>query len=142
VPDGVFLCCAVWAPKVIASSPPSLLRVEFDRDRFRLAVDSATVTLALSPAARGRRPRLTVTLPNEAALENSPVQSPCCARRELVLIDARADDKPSSEDSPTSWEFSADPKVTQAIDFIDNGGQGGNPIPSYAIELTTVPYSR
>ena len=26
-------------------------QVEFDRDRFRLAVDSATVTLALSPAA-------------------------------------------------------------------------------------------
>ncbi len=29
-------------------------QVEFDRDRFRLAVDSATVTLALSPAARDR----------------------------------------------------------------------------------------
>src|SRR5450755_13876 len=29
-------------------------QVEFDRDVFRLAVDSATVTLALSPAARGR----------------------------------------------------------------------------------------
>jgi hypothetical protein len=29
-------------------------QVEFDRDRFRLAVDSATVTPALSPAARGR----------------------------------------------------------------------------------------
>lgn len=29
-------------------------QVEFDRDRFRLAVDSTTVTLAMSPAARGR----------------------------------------------------------------------------------------
>src|SRR5271165_1516078 len=29
-------------------------QVEFDQDRFRLAVDSATVTLALSPAARDR----------------------------------------------------------------------------------------
>src|SRR5712691_8626763 len=29
-------------------------QVEFDRDRFRLAVDSATVTLAQSPAARDR----------------------------------------------------------------------------------------
>ena len=29
-------------------------QVEFDQDRFRLAVDSCTVTLALSPAARDR----------------------------------------------------------------------------------------
>src|SRR5712672_205846 len=29
-------------------------QVEFDRDRFRLSVDSASVTLALSPAARDR----------------------------------------------------------------------------------------
>ena len=29
-------------------------QVKFDRDRFRLAVDSTTVTLALSPAARDR----------------------------------------------------------------------------------------
>jgi SNF2-related domain/SWIM zinc finger len=29
-------------------------QVEFDRDQFRLAVNSSTVTLALSPAARGR----------------------------------------------------------------------------------------
>jgi hypothetical protein len=35
------------------------------------------------------RPRLTVTLPNEAALENLAGQWPRCSRREIVLIDAR-----------------------------------------------------